>query len=204
MGITLALLIAGCGGAGSEAERDSGTHDHEPTSQTPADAHNEADVAFASEMIPHHEQAIVMSDILLAKQGIDQRVVELAEQIKAAQGPEIETMSRWLAEWGTPPSATGHDDHGMTGGSSLHEAMQLHEAMGMMTEQELEELRQAQGVEASRLFLAAMIDHHEGAVTMAQTEVDSGQYEAAVHLAHEIIESQSREIDTMKQILGSL
>ena len=48
--------------------------------------HNDADVAFAEDMIPHHEQAIVMSDILLAKQGIDPRVVELAEQIKAGAG----------------------------------------------------------------------------------------------------------------------
>ena len=52
-------------------------------------AHNQADMMFARMMIPHHQQAIQMSDTILAKQGIDARVVDLAKQIKAAQGPEI-------------------------------------------------------------------------------------------------------------------
>ncbi|WP_234714477.1 DUF305 domain-containing protein, partial [Mycobacterium tuberculosis] len=55
---------------------------------------------FVTMMIPHHEQAIEMSDILLAKDGADPRVVELAEQIKAAQGPEIDKMLGWLEDWG--------------------------------------------------------------------------------------------------------
>jgi uncharacterized protein (DUF305 family) len=60
----------------------------------PAAAHNQADVTFATQMIPHHQQAIQMSDMLLAKQGVDPRVVALANQIKAAQGPEIQQMPR--------------------------------------------------------------------------------------------------------------
>ena len=206
MGATLTLLLSGCSDVGTDAaDHDHGTHEHEPTSQ-PTDgataengAHNDADATFARDMIPHHEQAIVMSDIVLAKQGIDPRVTELAEQIKAAQGPEIATMTQWLTEWGAPP-ASGHEGHDMGGGDMGGD----HAAMGMMTEEQLEQLRQAQGVEASKLFLSGMIAHHEGAVKMAQTEVDTGQAEAAVHLAHEIIETQQREIDTMKGILDSL
>jgi uncharacterized protein (DUF305 family) len=57
---------------------------------------------FAQQMIPHHQQAIQMSDIVLAKQGIDSRVVDLADQIKAAQGPEIQPMQGWLTQWGQP------------------------------------------------------------------------------------------------------
>jgi uncharacterized protein (DUF305 family) len=82
--------------------------------------------------------------------------------------------------------------------------MSGHAAMGMMTDEQLEQLRRAQGAEAGRMFLDGMIAHHEGAVRMAQTEVDSGQAEDAVHLAHEIIETQQREIDTMRGILDSL
>jgi uncharacterized protein (DUF305 family) len=120
----------------------------------------------------------------------------LADQIRAAQGPEITTMQQWLTDWRAP--ASGHDGHDMGGDSATHQGM------GMMTGQQLDQLRQAQGVDASRQFLSGMIAHHEGAVKMAQTEVDTGQAPAAVNLAHQIIESQQREIDTMKQILGSL
>lgn len=197
VGATMALLLSGCSDVGTEtAERDHQTHEHEPTSQA-ADgprSHNDADVTFARDMIPHHEQAIVMSDIVLAKQGIDPRVTELAEQIKAAQGPEIATMTQWLGQWGAPP-ASGHEGHDMGGD---------HAAMGMMTDGQLEQLRQAQGVDASRQFLTGMITHHEGAVAMAQAEVDAGQAHEAVHLAHDIIETQQREIGTMKGILGAL
>ena len=200
MGVTLALLLSGCSDVGTEsAEHDHGTHEHETTSQA-ADgsaAHNEADATFARDMIPHHEQAIVMSDIVLSKRDMDPRVTELADQIKAAQGPEIETMKQWLTQWGAP-AASGHEGHDMGGDMSGHAAM------GMMTDEQLDQLRQAEGAQAGRQFLTGMIAHHEGAVRMAQTEVDSGQAADAVHLAHEIIETQQREIDMMKGILGSL
>ena len=198
VGATFVLLASGCSTTGTEAEDDHGSHDHETTSQAAgaSDTHNDADASFARDMIPHHEQAVVMSDLILAKQGIDPRVFELAKQIKAAQAPEIETMRGWLTQWGTPQAPSGHEGHDMSGDTSMQ--------MGMMTEQQLEALRQAQGVDASRQFLTGMIAHHEGAVRMAQTEIDSGQSEPAVHLAHDIVETQQREIDTMKQILGTL
>lgn len=204
---TVVLLLAGCSDVGTETAE--GTQGQETTSHgdhgdthdgahgdTHDGAHNDADATFARDMVPHHEQAIVMSDIILAKQGIDPRVTELATQIKAAQGPEIATMQGWLTQWGVPASS-GHEGHDMG-------EMTDHAAMGMMTEAQLEQLRQAQGVDAARQFLDGMIVHHEGAVTMAQTEVDNGQSEEAVGLAREIIETQQREIGVMRQILGSL
>ncbi|MGB2918779.1 MAG: DUF305 domain-containing protein [Mycobacterium sp.] len=209
VGATLVLLMAGCSSDSTEAGQDTATPPQASTSQAAeghdgahSDAHNDADVAFARDMIPHHEQAIVMSDIISAKQGIDPRVIELANQIKAAQGPEIETMTGWLAQWGAAPAPSGHEGHDMPGDQPMHGS--VHEAMGMMTDQQLEELRQAQGADASRQFLTGMIQHHEGAVTMAQTEIDAGQFAPAVALATEIIEAQVREIDTMRQILDSM
>ena len=150
---------------------------------------NMADVMFVQMMIPHHEGAIEMSDILLSKSGVDPEVVALAEQIKAAQGPEIATMRQWLTEWNAAPM--NHEGHDMT-------------SMGMMTDQQLDQLRQAQGADAARQFLTGMIAHHEGAVRMAQTELDSGEAADAKKLAQSIIDTQQREIATMKQILGSL
>jgi uncharacterized protein (DUF305 family) len=163
-----------------------------PSTTAAAEAHNDADVMFAQHMIPHHNQAIEMSDTLLAKQGIDPRVTELASQIKAAQGPEIQQMQSWLTQWDTPsmPPMSGHGE--MAGMS------------GMMSEQDMTALKDAQGVDASKLFLTQMIAHHEGAITMAQTEIKDGQYPPAVEMAHAIVTTQQREIDTMKGILATL
>jgi uncharacterized protein (DUF305 family) len=157
-----------------------------------AEAHNDADVTFAQHMIPHHTQAIEMSDTLLAKQGIDPRVTELANQIKAAQGPEIQQMQGWLTQWGTAPTPpmSGHGD--MPGMS------------GIMSEQDMTALKNAQGVDAAKLFLTQMISHHEGAITMAQTEIKGGQYPPAVDMARAIVTAQQREIDTMNGILATL
>lgn len=163
---------------------------------TQAQAHNDADVMFAQGMIPHHQQAIEMSDMLLAKQGIDPGVVSLANQIKAAQGPEIEQMQGWLADWGVAATAPG-------GGMPGHDMGDMG-GQGMMSEQDMAALRDAQGVDASRLFLTQMIEHHKGAITMAQTEVDKGQFSTAVEMARSIITSQQKEIDTMQQMLSSL
>ena len=75
---------------------------------------------------------------------------------------------------------------------------------GMMSDEDMTALQNAQGVEASKLFLTQMITHHEGAITMAQTEIKDGQYPAAVELARAIVSAQQNEIDTMKGMLATL
>jgi uncharacterized protein (DUF305 family) len=160
-----------------------------PSATAAAEAHHDADVTFAQHMIPHHTQAIEMSDTLLAKQGIDPRVTQLADQIKAAQGPEIQQMQGWLTQWGTPPMS-GHGD--------------MAAMSGMMSEQDMSALKDAKGVGAGKLFLTQMIAHHQGAITMAQNEIKDGQYPPAVAMAHAIVTSQQQEIDTMKGILATL
>ncbi|GAY17852.1 DUF305 domain-containing protein [Mycobacterium sp. shizuoka-1] len=188
-------------------------------------AHNQADMMFARMMIPHHQQAIEMSDMVLGKQGIDPRVVDLAKQIKAAQGPEIQQMQGWLNQWGMPGmnDMPGHSDHGGMPGSGTGTAAPSTPMMpsgsmmpgmpgmddmpgmdGMMSPADMQALQNAQGVAASRLFLTQMIEHHQGAITMAQNEIKNGQFKDAVALATSIASSQRAEIETMNQILGSL
>jgi uncharacterized protein (DUF305 family) len=220
-GAALAALVitAGCSNSGGEQQAGqtatATTATASATTSPSGEAHNQADVMFAQHMIPHHQQAIEMSDMVLGKQGIDPRVTELANQIKAAQGPEIEQMQGWLKEWGTPqmpmPSGgmPGHGDMPMPSGDmSGHGSMPGMPGMtgmsGMMSEEDMTALQNAQGVEASKLFLTQMITHHEGAITMAQTEIKDGQYPAAVELAKAIITAQQKEIDTMKGILATL
>jgi uncharacterized protein (DUF305 family) len=175
----------------------------------PSEAHNQADVTFAQQMIPHHGQAVQMSDMLLGKQGIDPRVSALANQIKAEQAPEIQTMQSWLNAWGqssTPSTSPSMDMPGMPGmpGMPDHGAMPGMSGSGMMSDQDMAALQNAQGLEASKLFLTQMITHHQGAIAMAQTEINTGQYPPAVALAHSIVTSQQQEINTMQSMLGSL
>jgi uncharacterized protein (DUF305 family) len=166
---------------------------------TPAagtEAHNNADLWFVRHMIPHHQQAIEMSDIVLAKHGVDPRVTELANTIKAAQGPEIQQMQDWLNQWGNPPMPTmAPGDMQMPAPGGMP---------GMLSERELNALREAEGVDVNRLFLTQMIAHHAGAISVAQTEIEEGQSPPAVAMARSIVTSQQQEIDTMQGILGSL
>ena len=216
IGATLAavLTFTACSSSGNQAgtSTSSAGSTTASTSASGSQAHNDADATFAQRMIPHHQQAIQMSDIILGKQGIDPRVVQLANQIKAAQGPEIQQMQSWLSQWGQPTMRM-MPNGGMTPGSPMPgmPGMPTHSTVpgmagmsGMMSEQDMEALQNAQGVDASKLYLTQMIQHHQGAITMAQDEIKSGQYPEAIALAHSIVTSQQQEINTMQSILGSL
>lgn len=184
--LAIALVLAGCstppGGTGM---------DHSPTSSPSSDAaatFNQADETFVVGMIAHHEQAIEMADLLLDKEGIDERIVTLALEIKDAQGPEIETMNRWLDDWDIA------DDSGMEGMD--HD--------GMMSDDDMAGLEAASGADASRMFLQQMIQHHQGAIDMAQQELGNGDNPDALELARTIIDAQTVEIATMQDILANL
>lgn len=189
--ITTILVLAGC--AQSSTTGAMPGMDHGSTPMTPSESTsnvNYADETFVTMMIPHHEQAIEMADLILGKDGIDERVSDLAQQIKDAQGPEIETMKSWLSAWDTPydSSETGGMNHGG----------------GMMSDDDMAALESATGAEASRLFLEQMTQHHQGAIDMAQTELVTGQNADALALAQTIIDAQTAEIATMQNILGTL
>jgi uncharacterized protein (DUF305 family) len=159
------------------------------STSTPAtSAHNQADVTFAQNGIPHHQQAIPMSDTILGKQGIDPRVVQLATQFKADQGPELQQMQSWLSQWGQPTIS-------MTPGMEMP---------GMLPDQDIAALQNAQGVDASKRFLTGMIECHEGTIAMAEDEIKDGQYPPAVALAHSISTREQQENTTMQSILASL
>jgi uncharacterized protein (DUF305 family) len=182
--MAILITLTACDSSSHEAARSSTT----TSSPVAAQQHNQADVTFAQHMIPHHQQAIEMSDIVLAKQRIDPRVRKLANKIKAAQGPEIEQMQSWLSQWAVPTIA-------MAPG---------HEMSGMMSEQDMNDLKSAEGVDASKMFLTQMIAHHQGAITMGGDEIKNGQYPPAVAMAQSIVTGQQQEITEMQGILSSL
>lgn len=169
----LALTTAACGGA-----------------QRSATEHDDADVAFATDMLPHHAQALTMVDMTTGRT-LDPEVQSLADDIRAAQTPEIKTMTGWLTDWDeTVPDTTGS----MSGMDSS--------MPGMMSADDMSSLEDAPDADFQTRWLELMVQHHEGAVEMARTEIEEGQYQPAIDLATSIVASQTKEIDTMKGILG--
>jgi uncharacterized protein (DUF305 family) len=138
-----------------------------------------ADISFAEEMIPHHEQAILMSDIALTNSTSDE-ILALARDIKAAQAPEIEEMGSWT---GVNPS--NHMGHMMD---------------GMLNDEQIQQLRDSEGATFDRLFLEGMIAHHEGAIKMAQKVIDSKSKKVA-DIAATIIDAQEKEIAFMRELI---
>ena len=159
---------------------------------------NDADVAFVTGMIPHHQQAVSMSQMAEDRAGSD--VSALATQIESAQEPEIERMTQWLDDWGqATPSSMG--DMGDMGDMDMGD---MGDMDGMMSMEDMQALQDADGEQASRLYLEQMIAHHEGAITMSLTYQDEGMNDEALDLAQTIIDAQKEEIATMEDILGTL
>ena len=181
-----ALALAGC--ASTDADSGHEGHGSQPSASSSSGA-SSADVMFAAMMIPHHEQAVEMADIVLAKPDLDPRVADLATRIRDAQAPEIATMEGWLDAWGEDADAHDGMDHGDD---------------GMLSDEEISALETADGATASRLFLEGMIAHHEGAVAMAEQELADGSDPEALALAASIVETQQAEIDEMQALLAQL
>lgn len=189
--LAASLGLAGCAAdSGNNMPMNHGSSG--PVSSMMPDAnagHNQADIMFSQMMIPHHDQAVEMSDIILAKPDIPAEVTALATRIKDAQAPEIETMALWLKSWNVPTMMSDHSGHGMS---------------GMVDADGINKLKAAQGADAVRLFLGQMIGHHEGAIAMAQEEIGAGKHPGTVQLSRDIVSAQKAEIAEMKQLLATL
>ena len=192
--LALTVALTGC-----STSSDSGSRTPS-VAESPAATFNAVDEMFVMMMIPHHEQAIEMADIVLAKDDVDPHVSELAEQVKAAQGPEIERMLGWLEDWGIAYDPDSSNGHGMDHGSGED----LMSGDGMMSVEDMTALQDATGAEASRLFLEQMIVHHEGAVDMARMASNGGKNPDVVELAQQVVDDQTAEIATMEDLLTQL
>ena len=180
--MTALLTLTACGG---EAD----------TSTASNAEFNDADVSFATEMIPHHQQAVEMAE-LAADRAQSQAVQQLAEDVEAAQGPEIKTMTQWLKDWGqeTPSGSMDHGDMGHGDSQGMP---------GMMDEAEMMQLMKSDGATFDQMFLQMMVEHHEGAIEMARTEQANGENPDAVALAEQIETDQKSEIAKMDELLDS-
>ncbi|MCT1451970.1 MULTISPECIES: DUF305 domain-containing protein [unclassified Corynebacterium] len=174
----LVLLIAALGptlrgafsGGGDEAEG----------------AHNEVDVHFIGMMVPHHQQAIDMSDVLLESDVDDEQVRDLAQRIKDGQERENEQMRAWADEWGIQDDMEMHSTH---------------IANGMFQPEELEEFATLEGDELRTTFLEMMHYHHEHVIPMTQDQIDNGGYAPLREMAQEMVDVQTAEMKEMEELL---
>jgi len=180
------VIIASAGMGNSSSEKDElgmmGGHGHNSNSQMVG-----SDAMFLQMMIPHHEQAVVMSDLALSISK-DADVLKLAKQIKDAQAPEIIKMQGWLTDAGLS------EDPGHSMGDGMG---------GMLSDSELSALKVSTGKAFDKLFLAGMIAHHEGAIQMVMMIENSPNSEIK-NLGQAIVKSQSAEIDLMKELLNKI
>lgn len=199
----LVFVLAACGSndagstdssAGSSSTTSSSTPSSTPPTASVDAAHNDQDVMFAQQMIVHHKSAVDMAEMATTRAS-SQQVKNLAADIKAAQGPEIDTMTSWLKAWGEPVTATDSSMSGMDSSSSMP---------GMMSKEQMSGLDAATGSAFDAMFLQLMTIHHQGAVEMATTEQAKGSNPQAIALAGEIESSQTAEVDQMKQMLTAL
>jgi uncharacterized protein (DUF305 family) len=152
-----------------------------------------AEAGFARDMSAHHAQAVEMAQIVQENTD-DPEVTNLASDIAITQQGQIGRMQGWLSVWGLPISGSNQRMAWM--GSEMDGRMP-----GMASSEELNELRNASGEEAERLFLRLMIPHHQAAIPMAEAVMERSDDPAVAEFAQAIIASQRAEIQTMRGML---
>ncbi|GHF08803.1 hypothetical protein GCM10017786_48280 [Amycolatopsis deserti] len=200
------LVLAACGGGNDDhAGMNMGGSSAPVTSSAPAQSatHNDADVTFAQEMIQHHQQALDMAK-LVPTRSTNNQVKDLASRIERAQDPEIQQMRGWLTQWNAAMSAMPSMS-GMHMPSTSSMPGMDHGAMpGMMSDADMRMLEHASGAEFDKMWLQMMVEHHQGAVEMARTELANGANADAKALAQAVIDAQTAEITEMQQLLTTL
>ena len=175
--------------------------------------HNEADVTYLVMMIEHHSQALEMTDLVedrFEREGIER----ISDRIAAAQGPEFSALESWLEENVVGPARDypAHQNFcGLEGDGGHHakdEDVPLcdlevdHDDMaGMVSEQDMQRLTDAEGDEFDRLFVELMTAHHEGAVDMAVDVLAEGKDQIVIRMANDLIAEQNTEIARMEAVL---
>jgi len=168
------LVTAGCGGANDRAAE----------STTAGTSAVDFDRAFIDAMVPHHRAAIAMAKAA-KKAGLSQpELVDIADDIVLTQQDEIDQMRAWRLRWFNS-SAIEPD-----GGSALGLTQQ---AMGMQHSPDFSTVD-----DVNQAFATMMIEHHQGAVTMAKLALDRAQHSEIKNLADNIIDAQEREIAVME------
>lgn len=169
-------------------------------------AHNEADVAFAAEMVPHHQQGRRIL-ALTAGRDVTPAFAELTARIAAEQGGEVDRMQGWLRSWDEEASygpGRATDDTTMTRRSTagtMRGMMRTRMGPWVLADSDLDRLAGSWPADFEHHWLRLMITHHQGAISMARHEIDQGAYPPAVALAEDIVTTQQAEVEQMRDML---
>jgi uncharacterized protein (DUF305 family) len=161
-----------------------------------ANPHNAVDAAFARDMVMHHHQAIDLANLVPGR-STNQAVIAMANNISSQQLPEMAAMTALLTQWNE--DAEPAHDHGAATMPGMVDAAAV---PGMVDESTMAKLEKLTGAPFDKTWLQSMISHHEGAITMAKTEIAQGRNSDMIAMAKSISAVQQTEIDQMKQILG--
>jgi uncharacterized protein (DUF305 family) len=182
------LFLSSCSSPASDGHTAHKESDQPVIIGQPA-GYNADDVAFATNMIPHHQQAVELS-AMVPDRSTNAELIALAQQISGAQQPEINVMKVFLVQWNeNPDTSSRHEGHGST-------------MAGMVDAATMTKLESLNGAEFDKLWLESMISHHQGAIEMAKAEIANGDNVDAKALANKIVAAQEAEIGQMKQMLG--
>jgi uncharacterized protein (DUF305 family) len=190
--LAMVAALSSCGSTSHDEQAG-----HHPASTSQSADHNAADVAFAQGMLPHHRQAVDMA-AMVPSRTTNPDVRMMATHISWDQQAEILTMTGMLAQWGEPVATDHHEHGGMTMPGMVDGVMP-----GMVDDATMTQLKSLSGPAFDELWLTSMIDHHQGAVTMAHTEIADGQNPDAKKLAEMIITAQQREIAQMNNLVSA-
>lgn len=164
-------------------------------------SHIDADATFMTGMIGHHAQAVLIAG-WAPTHGASRAIQALCERIVVGQKDEIDLMQRWLREWGRPvPSGDASHDM-MPGMEPMAHAMMP----GMLSADQLRELDQARGADFDRLWLQAMIRHHQGALTMIKDLLatpGAARDDAVFKFVSDMNADQGIEIERMNGMLAA-
>ena len=189
------LTLAGCGSKTGTAARDA----TEP-------AHNGADVAFAAEMVPHHQQGLRMVAMATAH-ALPPAFAELTDRITVAQSAEVGRMQGWLTSW--DEEASYGPDRMMDDGTMMRRStagtmrglMRTRMGPWALGDSDLDRLAGSWPGDFEQHWLQLMITHHQGAISMARHEIVEGEYPPAVALAEDIVTTQQAEVEQMREML---
>lgn len=172
-----------------------GASDTRPVPLLPRPPVTDADIAFMQDMMAHHAQAVVMSAMVPGRSS-RRDLGTLAERITVSQRGEIGIMKQWLRDHGASvPDSGGH----------MHAGMAM--MPGMLSAEQLDQLRAASGTEFERLYLQFMIHHHGGAIVMVDklfATHGAGQDDFIFKFASDVAADQESEIARMERMLGAM
>ena len=178
--LIIAFALSGCSDSSNMGMEHEG-HSSGASSDLSSD-----DIMFLQMMIPHHQQAIDISNLAM-KASQDAELIELAKIIARDQAAEIKQMKAWLTDAGASEDM-GHSMDGMG---------------GMLSDDELAALSAATGKEFDVLWLKGMTEHHDGAIHMTQM-IEDAQNADIKEFGTKVIKDQSEQIAQMKKMLARL